>query len=315
MSEDFIPFNINVTTDLSVFQHAPEGSRQRVIITPSSFLVTDYAGIGYVGSFDWTGDTPCWCFNISGKACAETCSHELGHTLGLSHQGRSLSVYFSGQGTGETGWAPIMGMSLSENVSQWSKGEYVGANNQEDALSIIATQNNDVTYCPDDTGQTLATSRFLELYTNFSASAQGVIERTGDIDAFQFTTDGGLTSLRADPAAFGPNLALQVALYDANDALLATNNPQDSLSASLSLNLPPGTYTFRVSGVGRNDPLTNGFSAYASLGYYSITGAVASASWNIPPMAQLLEPCRLTIPTTTRSRSRFQLGIPTAPLP
>ena len=118
-----MPFNINVTTDLNIFQHAREASRQRVIITPSSFPVADYAGIAYVGSFNWSGDVPCWCFNVSGKACAETCSHESGHTLGLTDQGQGFNQHYSGHGSGDLSWAPIMGLSLSNNVSQWSKGE------------------------------------------------------------------------------------------------------------------------------------------------------------------------------------------------
>ena len=277
VAEDFMPFNINVTTDLNIFQHALEGSRQRVIITPFSFPVADYAGIGYVGSFNWTGDTPCWCFNVSGKACAETCSHELGHTLGLGHQGQNLIELFPGQGTGETSWAPIMGLSLSNNVSQWSKGEFRGANNKEDALAIISSQNNNVAFSPDDTGDTLAGSRYLEVYSNLTVSAEGVIEHTGDTDAFRFSTTGGAFTLRADPASAGANLAVEVGLYDEQDQPLAISNPQDTLWASLSTNLPAGTYTFRVTGAGRNNPLTNGFSNYASLGYYSITGSIAGA--------------------------------------
>src|SRR6185295_9604024 len=35
--------------------------------------------------------------------------------------------------------------------------------------------------------------------------------------------------------------------------------------------------TFRVKGAGRNNPVNTGFSSYASLGYYSVTGSVANA--------------------------------------
>jgi hypothetical protein len=171
-----------------------------------------------------------------------------------------------------------MGLPYFANVTQWSKGEYLYADNLQDQLSIIATQNNRVSYRNDDTGDSLPTSRYLELYDDYTASAQGIIERAGDTDAFRFTTGGGLVSLRADPTSTNPNLAIQVSLYDQEDTLLATSNPQDTLWAKLSAQLPAGTYTFRVSGAGRNNPLTNGFSTYASLGYYSVTGAVANAS-------------------------------------
>lgn len=278
VAEDFMPFTINVTTDLKVFQNAQPGSRQRVLITPTVTAAPEAGGVAYVGSFNWAVDMPCWVFSISGKACAEACSHELGHTLGIAlHDGQGTNEYYTGQGSGDTGWAPIMGVGYSQNVSQWCRGEYGGATHPQDELAMIATQNNDVAYRPDDTGDTLATSRYLEVYSNDVASAEGTIGNTDDTDAFQFTTAGGAVALGASPVSTGPNLALAVSLYDASDALMLSNCPQDTLWAALNTNLPAGTYTFRVTGAGRNDPLTNGFSSYASLGYYSITGSVQNA--------------------------------------
>jgi len=75
VAEDFMPFNVNVTTDLSVYRHAQEGSRQRVLITPTRFTAIDISGIAHLGSFNWTGDNPCWSFNFTGKDCVETCTH------------------------------------------------------------------------------------------------------------------------------------------------------------------------------------------------------------------------------------------------
>jgi hypothetical protein len=66
-------------------------------------------------------------------------------------------------------------------------------------------------------------------------------------------------------------------VVDASGVVVASNNPQSSLSASISTNLPAGTYAFRVTGAGRNNPLNNGFSAYGSLGYYSVVGWVEGA--------------------------------------
>lgn len=283
VSEDYMPFNINVTTDLKVFQKAPQNSRQRVIVTPTDTADPGAGGASLVGSFNWGGDTPCWVFvTDTAHDAAEACSHEAGHTLGLIHDGQEINgihwEYYYGHDTGNTntGWAPIMGYPYDEKVTQWSKGEYFDANNQEDQIRIIANQNN-VQFRPDDTGDTLATSRYLEVYDDGSAGAEGVIEITGDTDAFQFTTGGGEVFLQANPAAVGANLAIQASLYDAADTLLTSANPQDTLWASIATNLPAGTYTFRVTGAGRNDPVLTGFSPYASLGYYSITGQVANA--------------------------------------
>jgi autotransporter-associated beta strand protein len=282
VAEDYLPFNINVTTDLRVYQAAPFNSRQRVLITPTDTAQPGAGGVSYVGSFDWTTETPCWVFEISTpRYCAQACAHEAGHGLGLVHEGQQIngvhSEYYYGHNAANTNtsWAPIMGVAYYDNVTQWSKGEYIDANNLQDQLAVIASQNN-VQYRPDDAGDTLAASRYLEAFDDFTVSAQGAIERTGDTDAFQFSTSGGLVSLRVDPASLGPNLALQAQLFDSSGTLLASQNPQDTLWASISTNLSAGTYILTATGVGRNDPLTNGFSSYASLGFYSITGSVAN---------------------------------------
>ena len=283
VAEDYMPFNINVTTDLKIYQAAPAASRQRCCFTTTPITA---AGVAYEGSWNWGSDTPCWSVYYVGKAAAEVAAHEPGHTLGLSHETQDIpngtnapthNEYYTGQGSGAVGWAPIMGAAYYQPVTTWSHGEFQYAGNLQDQLNIIATGNNNVTYRVDDTGSTLATSRYLEVYTNNTAFAEGVIERTSDTDAFQFTTTGGAVALTATPVGDWANLAVMATLADATDAIIASNNPQTVLAASITTNLPAGTYTFRVAGAGRNDPVSTGFSAYASLGYYSITGSVAGA--------------------------------------
>jgi autotransporter-associated beta strand protein len=280
VAEDYMPFRINVTTDIKVYEAAPENSRQRVVCTPTTTAAPGAGGVAYLNSWNWTGDTPCWSFYSSGKAAAEVVSHEAGHTLTLGHDGRTTPSegYYGGQGSGAVGWAPIMGVGYYQPVAQWCKGEYTSANNSEDDLAKISGNNNNVPYRTDDTGVTLASARYLELSSGNTAFAEGVVERTGDADAFRFSTTGGLVSLRADPApGEWADLAIQATLHDAAGNLIASNNPQSQLWASISTTVTNGSYTFRVTGVGRNNPLTDGFSNYASLGYYSVSGTVAGA--------------------------------------
>jgi len=67
VAEDYLPFNINVTTDLQVYQHASEGGRTRVIITPTDTAAAEAGGIAYIGSFNWTGDIPCWVYEYPAR--------------------------------------------------------------------------------------------------------------------------------------------------------------------------------------------------------------------------------------------------------
>ncbi|WP_216902249.1 hypothetical protein, partial [Synechococcus sp. CCY 9618] len=77
-----------------------------------------------------------------------------------------------------------------ENLTQWSKGEYYGANNSQDDLAVI-TGSNGFSYAADDHGNTFATATAL---AGLSFSSFGVIERNVDIDMFRFETGAGLVS-------------------------------------------------------------------------------------------------------------------------
>ncbi|MDQ6757687.1 MAG: hypothetical protein M3004_12210, partial [Bacteroidota bacterium] len=62
VAEHYRPFNINITTELSVFLAAPLSKRIRVIVTPTSGWYTGVGGISYTGSFTWGDDTPAFVF-------------------------------------------------------------------------------------------------------------------------------------------------------------------------------------------------------------------------------------------------------------
>lgn len=280
VAEDFAPFELNITTDLQVYLNAPENSRQRCIITPTTDAEPSAGGVAYLNSFDWSGDTPCWSFYGSGKSAAEVISHEFGHTLGLSHDGRTNPPqgYYSGHGSGEIGWAPIMGVGYSKTLSQWSKGEYLNANNTEDDIAIIAFDNNNVGMRADANGDTPATATYLEILPDDSVSAYGYITTEDDYDVFSFDTNGGALSLSINAEYYGPNIDILAQLYDSQNNLIETSNPDTLIDASINSILGTGSYTLHISGTGRGDPLAYGYSAYGSIGSYKITGSITGGT-------------------------------------
>ncbi|GAA5480858.1 cadherin domain-containing protein [Haloferula sargassicola] len=273
VSEDFQPFNVNITTDRAAFLAAPLNSRQRVMVTPTNNPAPGAGGVAAYWSFNSTSDQVCWAFYTSGKGSAEVISHEVGHTLGLSHDGDTGSEYHGGFGTDPVGWAPIMGAGYYKNLTQWSKGEYNAPSNTEDDLAIITNNNNTIDFRDDDYGTTFASAGYLEVMADGSVSNEGIIEVRTDVDAFRFTSTGGTVTLTVNPVAQGPNLDILAEIYTSSNVLVASDNPDMDVKATVSANLAAGDYTLRVSGVGRGNPLEDGYTDYACLGAYLITGS------------------------------------------
>lgn len=280
VSEDFMPFEVNVTTDRRVFNDAPNGKKMQVIFTPSQDWRNRKAGgVAYLNSFRWRRNDPCWVFNKGTKGAAEAASHEVGHTLGLSHDGVTdpQKDYYSGHGD----WGPIMGASYKPNVVQWSKGEYLNANRKQDDLAIITSGNNGFTYRNDANGNGINNASLLKVESNGAVLASkndGIIERNNDRDVFKFTTTGGAVDLLISPASNYPNLNIKARLLNKEGNGIQVSNPGDALSARIQKDLNAGTYYLEVDGVGDKDPLTTGYTGYASLGYYSIKGTVPNQS-------------------------------------
>ncbi|RYY15151.1 MAG: T9SS type A sorting domain-containing protein [Chitinophagaceae bacterium] len=282
VSEDYRPFNINITTDSTVFLNAPLNMRSRVIVTPTSGWYPGVGGVAFIGSFVWGDDTPGFVFSdrlqYFAKYIAECCTHESGHTVGLSHQSRYddncnlIEPYSQGVGTGETSWAPVMGNSYYRNMTGWNDGPTpYGCSLVQDNLTIITTMNG-FGYREDDHGD-LLTERTFEL-PELSFSESGIIATSNDKDPFRYTTSrSGWFHFQAKPFGFnnstaGANLDIQVEIYNSSRQLINTYNPVEKMDVSIDTMLNAGTYYFVISGAGNAN-----ISNYGSLGSYTITGA------------------------------------------
>ncbi|MFN8264945.1 MAG: zinc-dependent metalloprotease [Chitinophagaceae bacterium] len=288
VSEDFRPFNVNITTDSTVYFAAPATKRQRVIITSTSSWYGSAGGVAWVESFRWGLEVPAFVFanllSNNSKMVSEATSHETGHTLGLYHQSQYsgttfVQEYNPGIGSGEISWAPIMGNSYSRNLTLWHNGpNSFGSTSMQDELSIISGSGNGFGYRTDDVGNTTAAAANVTFNAN-SYGINGFINSTGDIDMYRvaLTTKGRLV-LDAIPYNIASgnqsaNIDLSVSLLKSNGTVIATYNPSTSVEAIIDTVLDAGTYFYRVSNTS-NTNTTN----YGMLGNYTMTGTFSSGA-------------------------------------
>ena len=289
VSEDYAPFDVDVTTAdpgpaglLRDFSGDPAYGT-RALITPSlpaaqALCGNQCGGIAFMGTYDTGRERfqPAWVFpqhlSFDTKAIAEAVSHEVGHNLGLDHDGAPGRGYYPGHGS----WAPIMGGSYDNPISQWSRGEYTDATNTEDDLSVITEHG--LSFQPDDHGNTVGAATPIAFTV---PTATGLVSTAADKDVFALPQ--GCTqpvTVSVATAAVSPNLDVRLRLLSADGAVLAVDDPASGTSTydvanglGASLTAPAtGTPLFvEVDGVGAGNPATNGYSEYASIGRYTVT--------------------------------------------
>ncbi|WP_050986061.1 hypothetical protein [Schlesneria paludicola] len=291
VSECYSPFDVDVTTEeppVADLINSGTGDTRwgiRVLIgvsTPSP--APDAGGVAFLTSFSWNTDTPCFVFPQSlgnaTKLIADCSVHEAGHTLGLHHDGRTSPVeeYYFGHGSGATSWAPHMGAGYYVNLVQWSKGEYLNANDQEDDLAIISTQNG-FGYRSDDFANTRASAGAVAATAGSGATANtytvlqsGVIETRTDNDWFLINSGNGNIVITAKGGPVNTMLDISLELYSNSGTLVASSNPIDDVTATINYAAPAGTYFLKIDGVGKGSPLSTGYTDYSSLGQYTISG-------------------------------------------
>lgn len=328
VAEDYAPFDVNVTTQAPLLTDLYRGTSSdqrygtRVAFSSGSRVQSEICsggcgGIAWIGTFDTvtSGEvrSPAWVFPGSlgnrAKSMAEAASHEVGHNLGLSHDGTTTSSYYGGTAL----WGPLMGSPYSSGVTQWSKGEYPRASQTQDDYAVMLSHGAGVR--ADEAGQSTSTALPLQDLPG----GKGYITTRSDVDWFAMDACTSSVSVSATPAAVGPNLDLKVEVRDATGTVLASAAPLtvrttagiSGLGASLQKAITPGgPYYVTVSGVGSGaagvDTWSDGYGDYGSLGAYalSISGCSGTDGSTIDSP--------VTPPTTTTLRRPSRPAAPAA---
>jgi hypothetical protein len=288
VSEDYAPFQINVTTvkpgDFS------NGKALRVAIGGSSndWLGNAAGGVSYVGSFTDSVPNVAYVFPKelanTAKYIADAASHEAGHAFGLQHQSvyNSSGVKTEEYNPGTPSKAPIMGVSYSAERSTWWLGpNKISASTTQDDMAVLAGAANGFGYRSDD--HPTVTPLVAGTY---GLGETGIIETTSDSDHFSFSTTGGTVSFTVLVAPTGANLDAKAELWGKKKLnigsgssvyipyLIASSDPADSLNATVSADLAMGSYTLVVKSHGE----------YGDVGKYTILGAAPGSSMTALPV-------------------------------
>lgn len=330
VAEKYAALDVDVTTedvgsvrwDRANYSDQQYGTRVVITNDPAASLAAcnnGCSGVAWIGQFNANTSTaeywqPAWVFaNMTYGAAAltaNTAAHEIGHTLGLDHDGTTTQSYYGGH----SNWSPIMGGGVN-GVQQFSKGEYTGANNTEDDFTQMAA--NGVSGRPDEHPNSPANANPV------AASAEmdfaGVITTQSDTDVFAITTSCA-ANFTATATGIGEGSMLDIGLeiHDPATNPMSTADPVSGQNTSYWPARPtgldaatsatggiPGTYFFSVRGVGKGNPANTGYSPYSSIGSYELKitatctdgGVLAGDPPEDPPTDPGEEP---TIPTLPR---------------
>lgn len=271
-------FDVNVTTDPAVWAATPVPNRGRcrqLTTTGRSSCALNKFGTA----------SSCTIYKKpSPRYQGGTLGHEVGHLLGLSHDGRPGVEYFPGFETNR--WVPMMGRHISalnygsNGLMQYSKGEYSNANQRQDDFRIITVTESYLAFrAKTHTG--IVPLKLSGTATVAAADNRGQIVKNTDTDVWSFSvrSGGGRVVLRVDRTerAFGSMLDVEAVIRNAAGTQMARSNGMGVRYATFDLNLQAGNYTLEVKGGAEGTPL-NGFSNYSSLGFYAISGTITGAN-------------------------------------
>jgi hypothetical protein len=262
ISQDFHPFQLNITTDSIKYKNAPPLQKIRIIFTPIPDGFANASGQSFVGSFTWGDETPAWVFtDLLGNNpsyIAAAASHEIGHTLGLQHQslydedGTKLTEYYGGAGNGSMSWSPIMGINFYKNLHTWYWGSSSeSAQTGQNDLATICSAPNNICLRTDDYPNSMISAASIQLHDQ-SFSLMGVINKADDRDVFSFHLDSA-RRLEFKAVSWSRTRHIKFTLFNQKMEIVSNDGYGKSGSISFDRFLPAGKYYISVEAEGKSD--------------------------------------------------------------
>jgi hypothetical protein len=279
MSEDYAPFNINVTTVVPS-DFANKHAIRVTVGDPSGGGINwgSIGGIACLGSFYNSAANTVFTvpdgLGNSSQNIAMAGSHEAGHSFGLNHQdepaGGCGGYHDGGVYNGETK-GPIMGAPFSVVRDIWWKG-FEGCGTQDD-MGILSNANNGYGYVADDESDTFDLARRIRTSGGvFVGDLSGIIGKTTDLDIYAFTSPPGSATINVNVATVGFNLDSILEVYHdqaGTPVLLGSHDSfGNAFNSSVTVALPGGKHYVVVKSDGD----------YGEVGQYTISGTLS-----IPP--------------------------------
>ena len=235
VAEDYAPFDVDVTTadpgaaGIVRANEADSAYGSHVVISPSTAATpsavpaaaasrTSASSTGLLrrerGLTGYGYFQPAFVFpqklRDPPKPIAEAARHEVGHNWASSTTANASEAYDTGHG----GWAAIMGAGYYKPISQWSRGDYPGANNQQDDVAHLRRPGS-----RDDESTDEHRRR------RRGAHRPAYVTSRDDVDTFLLGTCTGAVTVTADAVGKNANLDIGLTMLDATGQAVATDDP------------------------------------------------------------------------------------------